>query len=219
MAKTEISITRALVDLKRFEDRINSAITNGKFIARTIGRNANKKVVGSTSTVADAMKQIQGSYDKVAALFKNRETIKKAIVLSNATTKVKVLNREMTVAEAIELKSTVRFRSQLLAVLKSQLTLERNNVAKSETALEDEIEKALTAAYGSERAKLDQDTLKGVAELRRDQKEQAVLGTELIEAKIIELEAEILDITSEIDFVLSESNAKTTVTVDLDATE
>ena len=109
MTMQKISVTRALVELKRLDERIGKAISGGLFIARTVGRDTNKKVVGSSDSVAAVEKRIQGSFDKVTSLITNREKIKSALVMSNATTHVSIMGRNVTVAEAIELKSTVGF--------------------------------------------------------------------------------------------------------------
>src|ERR1035437_8401176 len=136
MSAQQISVTRALVELKRLDERISKAISGGLFVARTIGRDTNKKVIGSSDTVASVEAKIHGSFDKVNSLIVNRERIKSAIVLSNANTKVKILGRDVTVAEAIELKSTVAFRTQFLETMRRQLTGERQQVEKASIVLD-----------------------------------------------------------------------------------
>lgn len=215
MTMQKISVTRALVELKRLDERINKAITGGLFVARTVGRDANKKVVGSSDTVTAVEQRIQGSFDKVASLIANREKIKSALVLSNATTRVTVLGRTMTVAEAIELKSTVAFRTSYVTTLRHQLLQERAQVERANIALDAEIETSLNALYGADRTKIDAETAKSVGEVKKSQKEVALLDPSKIETKIEAVEADILNLSSELDFVLSESNAKTELEVDL----
>lgn len=215
--KTKISVTRALVEIKRLDDRINKAIGGGVFIARTIGLNTNRKVVGVAETVAQTEARIQGSFDKVAALIANRAALKSALVLSNAQTLVTVLGTTMTVAEAIELKTTVSFRTTYMDRLKAQLFNYRELVERSNNALDAEIETSLNTLYGSDRSKVDSEAIKMVTEAKKNQKEQALLDPSKIEAKIEAVDAEILNLTSELDFVLSESNARTSVEVELAA--
>ena len=215
MAAQQISVTRALVELKRLDERITKAITGGRFIARTIGRDANKKVVGSTDSVTAVEQSIQGAFDKVQSLISYREKMKSAIVMSNANTKVTILGREISVAEAIELKSTVGFRSMYLNTLRSQLLAERNHVDKAASNLDLEIETSLNTLYGADSKKIDPETLKSVSDVKKSQKEQALLDAGKIEEKIADFESDILNLTSELDFVLSESNARTTIEVDM----
>lgn len=212
---TKISVTRALVELKRLDERIAKAISGGQFIARTIGRDTKQKVVGSTDSVVDVEKKIQGSFDKVNALIVNRERMKSAIVMSNARTQVTILGKLVSVAEAIELKSTVAFRNMYLSVLRQQLTAERNQVEKSAIQLDAEIETSLNTLYGADSKKIDAETLKSVSDVKKNQKEQALLDSGKIDEKIAAVEADILNLTSELDFVLSESNAKTVIEVEM----
>lgn len=211
----QISVTRALVELKRLDERIGKAISSGQFIARTVGRDTNKKIVGATDSVADMEKKIQGSFDKVGALILNRERVKSAIVMSNATTKVTILNKTISVAEAIELKSTVAFRKLYVSTLRMQLTNERNAVDKAAILLDAEIETSLNTLYGADSKKIDAETMKSVSDVKKNQKEQTLLDAGKIEEKIAAVESDILNLTSELDFVLSESNARTTIEVEI----
>jgi hypothetical protein len=215
MTVQTISVTRALVELKRLDERINKAITGGMFIARTVGRDGNKKVVGTADSLTAVEQRIQGSFDKVTGLIANREKIKSALVMSNASTRVTVMGRELSVAEAIELKSTVVFRTAYLTTMRHQLLQERAQVERANAALDVEIETSLNALYGADRTKIDVETVKTVGDVKRSQKEAALLDTGKIETRIEGVEADILNLSSELDFVLSESNAKTVISVDL----
>ena len=215
MATQQISVTRALVELKRLDERIAKAISGGRFIARTIGRDTNKKVVGSTDSVSAVEQTIQGSFDKVTALISYRERMKSAIVMSNAKTQVTILGRQISVAEAIELKSTVGFRTMYLNTLRSQLLAERTHVDKATANLDLEIETSLNTLYGADSKKIDAETLKSVSDVKKSQKEQALLDAGKIEEKILAVETDILNLSSELDFVLSESNARTVIDVDM----
>lgn len=210
--KQTISITRGLVELKRLNDRINLAIQSGKFVSRTIGKNQNKKVVGSNQTVDQMTKIIQASFDSVDALILNREVIKSAIVLSNAKTMVTISGRTLSVAEAIELKGTIAFRQQYLQNLRMQLMRENASVEAANTQLDANIETSLNQIYGSEKSKINDDTYKSVANPQKEQKESALLDPVGIETRIAKLVEEISVLESEIDFTLSESNAKTQIT-------
>ncbi len=213
----KMSVTRALVELKRLDDRIASAISQGKFVARTVGRNQYQKVVGVNESVEQLARTIQGSFDKVDNLIRNRESIKSAIIMSNATTYVTINGRMISVAEAIELKKTVEFRQMYLSQLRYQLTTESNAVDKANATLDAAIDQSLNSVYGSEKTKVDPDLLKTISAPQKEQKEAAVFDPAGISKRIEALETQISDLTSELDFVLSESNAKTEITVHLNA--
>lgn len=211
--KQQMSITRALVELKKLNDRINAAIHSGRYVCRTVGKNANTKLVDATGTVDQMKTKIQASYDTVDALIGNRERIKAAIVLSNATTMVQVMGRTISVAEAIELKSTVALRQTYVTMMRTQLMRETAEVNKINALLDVTIETSLNAIYGSEKSKIDENTYKSVAGPQKEQKEAALLDPCKIDDRIAKMTAEIEEINSELDFTLSESNARTVVEV------
>lgn len=210
----KISITRALVELKRYDQRIAQAL-NAVFVARVQGRGANRKVVGTQDTVTASEAKIKGNFDKVDALIANRAALKSAIVLSNATVKVKVLGREVSVAEAIELKTSVNQRQQYLGVLRSQNVQTKQYVEKANIDLQTKIDVSLNNIYGSDKAKVTSEMVAMVSDPQKDQYEQSALDPSGIEARIEKLQAEILEVESELDFILSESNARTEIEVEI----
>lgn len=210
---TQMSITRGLVELKRLNGRITAAISSGKYIALTVGKDKYQKVVGSNNTVAQMTAAIQASYDSVDSLIVNRQKIKSAIVMSNAMTKVTVMGAEMSVAEAIELKGTIGFRQTYVNSLRNQLRLASLGVESANTALDGAIEVSLNSIYGSEKSKISDDTYKSVATPQKEQKEAVLLDPAGIEARITKLTEEISILESEVDFTLSESNARTNIEV------
>lgn len=208
-----MSVTRALVELKRLSSRIDSAIQSGKYVSRTVGKNQFRKVVGSSDSVEQMTAKIQGSFDQINALIENRQKIKSAIVISNATTTVTVMGRVMTVAEAIELKGTVASKKHYLEYMRAQFVRESSEVTKANVALDLVIETSMNQIYGSEKSKVDENTYKAVASPQKDQKEQALLDPCAVESKLDKLAEEINVLSSEIDLLLSESNARTTIDV------
>lgn len=211
---TTQSITRSLVELKRINDRIQSAIMSGKFVARTIGKNAFTKVGGTTESVEKVKAKIQASYDSVDALIKRRQKLKSAIVLSNAQTMVTVGGESMSVAEAIELKGTIEFQTQYLLALRKQLAQETAEIEKTNFTLEANIDSLLSTIYGADKAKIDDTTHKSVSGPQREQKEAAILDPIGIEKRIDALQEKISVLATEVDFTLSESNAMTQITVE-----
>lgn len=211
----QISVTRALVELKRSEDVINRATTEGLFIAQTVGMDQNRKVLQSQDSVQVTTDKIVASFQKVEQAIANRAALKSAIVLSNATTIVQLGGKSMTVAEAIELKSSVQFKRLLLNVLRQRKNSAETNVFTSNNLVDELIQKHLTSVYGAEKSKISDETVKAIADPQYATKKAALLDPCTIAKKIEELQEEISVIESELDFVLSESNAKTEITVEL----
>ena len=101
MNKEQMTVHKALAELKIIDNRISKAIRNGVFVHSC--KNGVDKIDGVP--VSDFKNNISSDYQKAIDLINRRNAIKRAVVLSNATTKVIIGNKEYTVAEAIEMKN------------------------------------------------------------------------------------------------------------------
>lgn len=212
MTTETVTIHKALAELKIIGDRIDKAISQGVYCKAN--KHSNEKINGVS--LDEFKKQIQGSWDKVSDLIKRRNAIKRAAVLSNAVTKVKIGEQEMTVAEAIEMKNTgMSFKKNLMNTMNQQyvkalLTIDKEN---GET-LAQKAENYVIGLYGSKEGKTNVD------EIEKTRKEFITNNTfELVDPikikdKIDELEKEISEFEAEIDSCLSVSNAITEITVE-----
>jgi hypothetical protein len=142
-----------------------------------------------------------------------RTKIKAAVVASNATTKVKLGTREMTVAEAIELKKSIDVKRNMLNAYRRQVVQANALVTKQNAALEAQIETNLATIYGNEKGKVDASMFEAIAKPQREQKEASLIDPIKINDVIKSLEDEISLVETELDFTLSESNAKTEIEV------
>lgn len=211
---TKMSITRALAEVKRLDDRIAREINTGRFVDVTIGRNQNQKVANSNQTVAEVKTAIEGSFDRIKQLMQNRETIKAAIVMSNATTKVTVNGKQYTVAEAIELKKSVVLKEMFLSSLRRHQMTTQASVDQHRAKLADTIERSLQAVYSSANGtKITEEQYTAIAKPQEERSEPAMLDPRDIAKQIRELDEEVSVIKSELDFVLSESNARVDIEV------
>ena len=208
------SITRALVELKRLDARILQAIASGTFTAVQVGKGATAKVAGSHKTVQQAGVDANASFQQVDKLIKNRAELKAAIVASNAATKVEVGGVSMSVAEAIDLKATLPLRKQYLAGVRTQLVKANTAVEQLNAKLEADIKTSNDALLGGQKEMKDTALADQIAEKQREQREASVIGKAIVEDKMQKIEESILDIETELDFVLSESNALTLITIE-----
>jgi hypothetical protein len=116
----------------------------------------------------------------------------------------------MTVAEAIELKKSIGFKRNMLDAYRRQVVQANALVTKQNAALEAQIETNLATIYvpalGSRRSGL-------LAKSQREQKEASLIDPIKINDVIKSLEDEISLVETELDFTLSESNAKTEIEV------
>ena len=209
-----MSVTRALAELKRLDDRLNRMSTDQSiFVSVAVGQGDKQKVLGVSDTVQNVVSQIQSNRDRVNSMIEMRAKIKSAVVASNAATKVKLGAREMTVAEAIELKKSIDVKRNMLNTYRRQVIQANALVSKQNANLDAQIETNLTTIYGNEKGKVDASMFEAIAKPQREQKEASLIDPIKINDLIKSLEEEISLVETELDFTLSESNAKTEIEI------
>lgn len=215
MTATTMSVTRALAELKRLDDRITRAVSGSTFVGVSIGTGNQTKVHNQNLTIEQLTSGIQSSFDSVTSLFKQRAAIKAAIVKSNASVLVNLGGKSMTVAEAIELKRSIDTKRTLLNVLQRQQTSANQVIATLNAAVEAAIDSNLKTVYGSDKSKVDKETYDLIAKPQKAAKEAALVDPLNLVEKIKAIEEEISLVDTELDFTLSEINAKTDITIDV----
>ncbi|MCP4369761.1 MAG: hypothetical protein GY797_16855, partial [Deltaproteobacteria bacterium] len=112
----EMTISRALAELKLLDKRIRGTIEKGTFAGLAQG----KKSITGYETNDEFIKTAKSSIQSAQDLIKRRQAIKSAIVNSNAKTEVTIADKKMSVAEAIERKSSIEYEKLLLQKLKTK---------------------------------------------------------------------------------------------------
>ena len=207
----EISITRALAELKKFEAQIKREMETGRFVGVGFGRTGANK---NGETKGKVSGEIESSFDRIKRLFAVRQEIKAAIVKSNAVVVVKVAGSEMSVAEAIELKRSVNFYIVLLSQLKTAKAAAERSIEAENTRLETMIQNQLQTLYGNEKGKVSADMYAQVADPIKAAQEPVLIDPRNIGAEIKRIEEFIESVQTELDFALSESNARTVINVE-----
>jgi predicted RNA-binding protein with TRAM domain len=212
MTTEKMTVHKALAELKVIGDRITNAISTGVYCRAN--KHSNEKIGGVS--VEDFKKQIQGSWDKANDLIKRRNAIKKAVVFSNATTKVKIGENEMTVAEAIEMKNSgMQFKKVLLSVLNNQYT-QAVQVTDRENGdtLQQKAESYVIGLFGSKEGKTSSDEIEKVKREFITNNTFELIDPIKVKEKMETLEKEIVEFESEIDAALSVSNAITEINIE-----
>lgn len=213
MTIEKMTIHKALAELKTMDDRINKAIRSATYVLAV--KHSAEKINGKT--VTNFKEDMRSGYQKVTDLIARRDAMKRAVVLSNATTKVKIGDNEYTVAEAIEMKNHgMEFRSALLyqmnnAYVSAQNDLTRNGGEALEKKAEQYVLAVIAAQPKDSKMSVDSDAMKA---LRQNYIENNTydLVDPMDVAKIIEkLDAEINEFNAEVDAALSVSNALTVI--------
>lgn len=202
----QITVTRALAQVKSLNDRIERA-TNSSFITFTTG---GKHQTGKEKTEVAAT--IAANLQSVTDLIKTRAKVKAAIVRSNANTKVNVSGVEMTVAEAIERKGSIQFEVALLNQMRQQVSTNTALVERQNVQMQARLDDLIKTAAGKDR-KVDEAEIKAITDpFERANRAELLDPNEL--SKLIEkLEREVMDFIEDVDFALSEVNAITKIEV------
>lgn len=101
MTTETMNIHQALVELKTLDKRIESAIQEGDWVVAN--KHSNGKISGID--LKDWVENVKSRHQKVTSLIARTEAIKRAVVNSNAITKVTIAGKEYTLAEAIDMKN------------------------------------------------------------------------------------------------------------------
>lgn len=204
---TQISITRALAQVKSLNERIQRSTNGGAFIALSIGGKHN-----SGKSIQEVEALLKSNLQSVEDLIKVRKELKSAIVKSNAVTIVKIGGDDMTVAEAIERKSSIALEQQLLNTIATQQAqaiaqAERNNVQ-----VDKEAEALLNTAVGRDRTQTSAE-LEAITGPFKKQREAALIDPNGVSVVIERMSKDLDAFLLEVDYALSEVNAKTLITV------
>jgi len=200
MTTVQMSVHRGLSEIKLLSSRIQKSV-NSTFV---VSNKVSNKTIGGRS-INEVRQVIEGNFDSVIALIENRKRIKSALVLSNASTKVTIAGKEYAVAEAIERKASS---------LKSQFVSHNNNVESQNSQLSGKLETYLASVLGEKSSRSAED-VKMHTKVFEDQNRFELIDPKHIANYIESLEKEIDEFESQVDYVLSESNATTFFEVDL----
>ncbi|PKR82865.1 hypothetical protein [Heyndrickxia camelliae] len=205
----EMTITRALAELKLLDKRINRGINDSVLGGFTVG----KKPMTGYTTVDDIESRVKSDFQSVNDLIKRRNQIKSAIVVSNATTIVEIASQKMTVAEAIERKSSIDYDKSLLNKLKNTYATLVNHVDRVNEEVKQRLDKHLETLFGKD-GKVNAQANEDIVKSFKEQNEAKLIDPIGLKDKIDKLTKEIEAFEMEVDFILSESNTITRITIE-----
>ena len=206
MKMRQITVTEGLVELKTLDKRIYKAMEK-QFIA--VYMNAEK----DSEKVKEFGKSAKANYQSVVDLIDERAKVKAAIVKSNAETEVTIGGKTMTVAEAIEKKSSIEYQKILHDKLKRAYADAVSISVKQNNVVEGKIDRLLEALVSSDKTVSAEDQ-KHTAEIYMESNGCFVSDPIGIQNEVDKLDKEITTFEAEVDTVLSISNAKTFITIE-----
>ncbi len=205
MSSQKMSVTQALPELKLLEKRLDK-------VTETISEWCKVSHNGAPVDKDKHKKETEAQLQSYLDLVKRRDAIKRAIILSNARTKVKIGSFEGTVAEAIEYKSSIRFKRTLVQGMKDSLQAKREEFDRMKGQVESRLERLLQSELGKD-VKTNPETITALTTSFRENNKVDLVDPLDLAARISSLEEELDAFETNVDWVLSESNATTFIEV------
>jgi hypothetical protein len=207
MAK--ISVSRALVELKTLEKRIQKSIENLEPIGLMLGQ----KPEATIQNRQDFEKSAQAGYQQIQSLIRRRRQIKNAIVQSNALTQVQIVGERMTVAEAIERKSSIALEKELKTNLWKKYSDKTTQLEEHNQKVNRQLFQLLQATYAKPEQDVRTEDHDTIAIPFKENNLASLIDPLQLKATLFALDASIDAFEAEVDIALTESNARTEVEV------
>ena len=199
-----MSITQALAELKLLRKRLDSGLYSVQWAQ--VSTKTSPVNVDKFTTAAKA------SLQSYTDLYKRFVGLKTAIVRANATTQVKVGSWEGSIADAIEYKRSIEFKKSLLDSMKEQLTQVRVQYDQEQSRLNDRLERLLTSELGKD-VRTNPETITALTNTFRENNRVELVDPLDLATQIKQLEDEIDSFETNIDWVLSEANGRTMISL------
>jgi hypothetical protein len=201
---SSVSVTQALSELKLLRSRIQNA-TNG---SRLIALKKKRDMLDSNKFAVEA----RASYQSFTDLLARYNQLKAAIVLSNATTSVTIGDKTYTVADAVERKRTIEFEKTMLAIMKQQFEQVKREHEAHTVSEQARVERLLQSELSKD-SKTNVEVITQLTETFLSQNKAEVLDPLNLETKISEMNRSIEEFETKVDWVLSESNGRTVLSL------
>lgn len=199
-----MSVTQALAEIKLLRKRIESCLGDASFTT-----------VKTKKSLLDADRfaaQARASYQSYTDLLARYNKLKSAITISNATTRVTIAGTEYTVAEAVERKRSIEFDRRLLEVLREQHLAAKQEYEVHTANEQMRVERLISSELGKD-SKTSVDTVKALSDTFLAENKAEILDPLRIADRISSLNKEIEDFETNADWILSEANGRTTITI------
>ncbi|ONI47674.1 hypothetical protein AN644_04325 [Candidatus Epulonipiscium fishelsonii] len=206
----KISIHRGLAELKLLNSRIHKSINDLGPIGMC--KLSQDKIIGTTDNKKEFEEKAKSAYNSIKDLIIRRDKIKRAIVLSNAMTKVMISGIEYTVAEAIEKKESIEYTKNLLDKLKNHKRGITNDFTLEMQNMEHNLEEQIKIISGNAKEQ-NVEYIKAFSEGYKKRNGYEIVDPLEIDKEIEKLEKYVDDFESEVDAVLSEINATTFIEI------
>lgn len=205
----DISITRALRELKTLDARILKKINETTFAASK----KPKENIPGFKTVDEFENKAKENLQSIKDLISRRKQIKKAIVESNAKTFLEVSGVKMTVADAIERKNFIEIEKTLLSKMNSDYGRSQVRVEQNNELAQDRLDTQLNNMISKD-GKTDLTAVEGYKKLFWESEETKLIDPINVKEIATKMALDIETFEDDVDVALSEINARTFISVD-----
>lgn len=199
----QMSISQALVELKLLKSRIGKC-KHVDFIT--------VKTKIKTVDVTDFSKSAKANLQSYKDLLNRYNVIRSKVVVSNATTRVSVAGVDYTVAEAVERKRSIEMEKDMLGVLRSQFKHATSEMESHQKVQQERLDRLLLQELGKD-SKTNVDVVDALTETFLKNNKAELIDPVGLQEVINTMEKSIQDFETNVDWVLSESNGRTQITV------
>ena len=196
----KMTVTRALVELKTLDKRISRAINECDLVkVRTRDQKWD---------VTEFSRQAQAAFQSASDLISRRDQLKAKILHSNAVTRVRIGEKEYTVAEVIDGKQSLRYKKTLLDRLRTQKSTADTLMTVRSEEVKQKLDRLLEINLGKD-GKNNADNVSSISKAYYEANKVELVDPIAIGNKIKTLEEANTLFEQEADLILSESNART----------
>ena len=206
------SITRALAERKVLIKRHEKAVRELELIAVKRGN----RLVDDYSHIKpeDLKDRVIASWQSVLSIEQRIDEIKNQIDKSNLVTKIKIGSREMTVQEALVLKNSIDLRKSRLSKMKDLYRKAKLSFDRYLDVNRNIIDKTVADTINASKdGKIDPELEKSTSEQIERLYCVKFEDPLSLETMIKQLESEIEEFESNVDYALSESNSQTFIEI------
>lgn len=199
----QMSISQALVELKLLKSRIKKCM-DADFVA--------VKTKTKAIDVADFTKTSKATLQSYKDLLNRYNVIRSKVVVSNATTRVNIAGKEYTVAEAVERKRSIEMETEMLTELRTQFRKAQNDVEAHQRQQQERLDKLLLQELGKD-SKTNVEVVDALSESFLKNNKAELIDPLGLQEVINAMDKSIQDFETNVDWVLSESNGRTVITL------
>jgi hypothetical protein len=198
---------------------VNRALSELKLITKKIGQKTNLNISASArgdfdqSEVSNFKIKATADIQQLRDLISRRNDIKSAIVASNAATMVTIGNKAMTVAQAIERKSSIAYEKGAARSMRENYFTQKKAVEMHNEGVEKEADKQASNALSADTEGDKGAAYTAIVDAYVKKNKALLVAPDGIEETIDKMQDAIDEFENEVDFILSESNIKTMIDV------